>query len=197
MSAGSLSGATAFWLAAKNVNVEMMQILLDGGADPSLTPVDGTTPLMVATGLTQVQGPRARRGDVSSFYSNWGEDDSLRAVQFLVQHGAAVNAVNQAHQTALHGAAYMGANSVVTFLIDHGATLNAQDGQGQTPFRIAQGHLNVAGQGVTDWPKTAALLQQLGADVSLGVDGRTMLRRYVKTSDSTTSAPAIPPAAPR
>jgi ankyrin repeat protein len=197
MSAGSLSGATAFWLAAKNVNVEMMQILLDGGADPSLTPVDGTTPLMVASGLTQVQGPRARRGDVSSFYSNWGEDDSLRAVQFLVHHGAAINAVNQAHQTALHGAAYMGANSVVTFLIDHGATLNAQDRQGQTPFRIAEGHLNVAGQGVTDWPKTAALLRQLGADVSLGVDGRTMLRRYVKTSDSTTSAPALPPAAPR
>ena len=50
---------------------------------------------------------------------------------------------------------------------------------------------------VTDWPKTAALLRQLGADVSLGVDGRTMLRRYIKTSDSTTSAPAFPPAAPR
>ena len=27
MSAGSLSGATAFWLAAKNVNVEMLQML--------------------------------------------------------------------------------------------------------------------------------------------------------------------------
>jgi ankyrin repeat protein len=91
----------------------------------------------------------------------------------------------------------MGANSVVSFLIDHGATLNAKDAQGQTPYRIAEGHLNVAGQGVTDWPKTAALLRQLGADVSLGVDGRMMLRRYVKTSDSTTSAPAAPPAAPR
>src|SRR6202011_5711921 len=99
--AGSLSGATPFWLAARNVNVDMMQLLLDGGADPSLASNDGTTPLMVAAGLTQVQGPRARRGDVSSFYSNWGEDDSLQAVTFLVQRGADVNAVNEAAQTAL------------------------------------------------------------------------------------------------
>ena len=81
---------TPFWLAARNVNVDMMRLLLDGGADSSLAGSDGTTPLMVAAGLTQVQGPRARRGDVSSFYSNWGEDDSLQAVKFLVQRATNV-----------------------------------------------------------------------------------------------------------
>lgn len=196
-SAGSLSNATPFWLAAKNVNVEMMQLLLGAGANPSLTTADGTTPLMVAVGLTQVQGPRARRGDVSSFYSNWGEDDSLHAAELLVQRGADVDAVNEARQTALHGAAYMGANSLVQFLVDRGAKLNAQDAQGQTPFRIAEGHLNVAAQGVTDWPKTAALLRQLGADINLGVDGRTMLRRYGKTSEATSSSPAPERVQPR
>jgi ankyrin repeat protein len=176
--AGSFSGATAFWLAAKNVNVELMQRLLDAGADPALANNEGTTPLMAAAGLTQVQGPRARRGDVSQFYSNWGEDDSLHATTLLVQLGADVNVVNEAGQTALHGAAYMGANSVARFLVDRGAKLDAQDAQGQTPFRIAEGHLNVAGQGVTAWPKTAALLRELGANSHLGVDGRTMLRQY-------------------
>ena len=175
---GSLSGATPFWLAARSVNAPLMQLLVDGGADPTLTMEDGTTPLMVAAGLTQVQGPRARRGDVSSFYSNWGETDSLESVELLARLGADLGARNRAGQTALHGAAYMGGSSVARFLVDRGAELNAPDAQGQTPFRIADGHLNVAGQGVTEWPETAALLRQLGADTSLGVDARDLLRRY-------------------
>jgi ankyrin repeat protein len=182
--AGSFAGATPFWLAAKNVNVDIMRMLAEHGADPTLANAEGTTPLMVAAGLTQVQGPRARRGDVSQFYSNWGEADSLQAVDYLLGLGADVNGANQARQTPLHGAAYMGSNALVQRLIERGATIDVQDAQGQTPYRIAEGHLNVAAQGVTEWPKTAALLKTLGANTSLGVDGRTMLRRYVNTASS-------------
>jgi ankyrin repeat protein len=182
--AGSFAGATPFWLAAKNVNVDIMRMLVERGGDPALTNADGTTPLMAAAGLTQIQGPRAKRGDVSQFYSNWGEADSLQAIDYLLGLGADVNAVNEAKQTPLHGAAYMGSNAVVQRLAEHGATIDAQDAQGQTPYRIAEGHLNVAAQGVTEWPKTAALLETLGANTSLGVDGRTMLRRYVNTAAS-------------
>jgi ankyrin repeat protein len=178
--AGSLSGATPFWLAARTVNVPMLRILLEHGADPTLTSTGGVTPLMVAAGLTQVQGPRAKRGEVSAFTTNWGPEDSAEAVEFLIAHGADVNAVNPSGQTALHGAAYMGADATVRLLVRHGATLNVQDAQGQTPYRLAEGHLNVAGQGVTEWPKTAAILRELGADTTLGVDGRTMLRQYIR-----------------
>jgi ankyrin repeat protein len=180
MSAGGLSGATAFWLAAKNVNVPMMRALREAGADPSLTSDSGVTPMMVAAGLTQVQGPRARRGDVSQFYSNWGPADSLEAVKYLIALGAGVNVANPSGQTALHGAAYMGADAVVRVLVQSGASLDVQDAQGQTPYRLAEGHLNVAGQGVTEWPATAALLRALGANTSLGVDGRTLLRKYAR-----------------
>jgi ankyrin repeat protein len=182
--AGSFAGATPFWLAAKNVNVEIMRMLAEHGANVALANAEGTTPLMAAAGLTQVQGPRARRGDVSQFYSNWGEADSLQAVDYLLGLGADLNAVNEARQTPLHGAAYMGSNALVQRLVERGAKIDAQDAQGQTPYRIAEGHLNVAAQGVTEWPKTAALLKTLGADTSLGVDGRTMLRRYVNTATS-------------
>jgi ankyrin repeat protein len=181
--AGSLAGATPFWLAAKNVNVPIMEALIAAGADPTLTTDNGTTPLMAAAGLLQVQGSRTRRADVSQFYSNWNEADSLDAVTFLLARGADAKAVNKSAQTALHGAAYMGANSVVQVLIDRGAAIDARDAQGQTPFRIAEGHLNVAGQGVTEWPKTAAFLRTLGADTSLGVDGRSMLRIYPKSDE--------------
>jgi ankyrin repeat protein len=171
-------GATPFWLAARLVNVPMMKVLLEGKADRAITLPNGTTALMVASGLTQVQGPRARRGDVSQYYTNWNETDSLDAVRFLVQLGADVNAVNASGQAALHGAAYMGGDAIVQFLVQRGAKLDVPDAHGQTPYRLAEGHLNIASQGVTEWPKTAALLRQLGADVTLGVDGRTMLRKY-------------------
>ena len=135
---------------------------------------------MVASGLTHVQGQRARRGDVSQFYTNWNEGDGLEAVTFLIGRGADVNTANAAGQSALHAAAYMGGNSIVRALVERGARLNVQDAQGQTPYRIAEAHLNIAGQGVTEWPETATLLRALGADTALGVDGRTMLRRYNK-----------------
>jgi ankyrin repeat protein len=180
MRAGSLAGATPFWLAARNVNVPMLRILLEHGADSTLTSTAGVTALMVAAGLTQVQGPRANRGEVSQFSTNWGPEDSAEAVEFLIARGADVNATNPSGQTALHGAAYMGADAVVRLLVRHGATVNVQDAQGQTPYRLAEGHLNVAGQGVTEWPKTAAILREVGADTTLGVDGRTMLRQYVR-----------------
>lgn len=184
----SLKGATPFWLAARSVNVDILRALADGGADPSLTTDNGTTPLMAAAGLTQVQGPRARRGDVSQFYSNWGESDSLDSVRFLIQLGADVNATNHSRQTALHGAAYMGGNPIIQLLVEQGARLNPQDAQGQTPFRIAEAHLNVASQGVSEWPKTAALLRQLGADTALGFDARTILRRYDKKQGAVDAA---------
>jgi ankyrin repeat protein len=180
MRAGGLAGATPFWLAARNVNVPMLRILLEHGADPTLTSTGGVTPLMVAAGLTQVQGPRANRGEVSQFSTNWGPEDSAEAVEFLIAHGADVNATNPSGQTALHGAAYMGADAVVRLLVRHGAKVNVQDAQGQTPYRLAEGHLNVAGQGVTEWPNTAAILREVGADTTLGVDGRTLLRQYVR-----------------
>jgi ankyrin repeat protein len=190
--AGSFTGVTPFWLAAKTVNLAAMRMLRDGGADPTLTNDSLTTPLMVAAGVTQVQGPRVKRGDVSQFYSNWNVADSLESVKYLLDLGADVNAVNASGQTALHGAAYMGGNSVVEYLLERGARINVQDAQGQTPFRIAEGHLNVAAQGVTEWPETAALLRRHGADTSLGVDGRTMLRQYVTLKGA--PAAASPPA---
>jgi len=85
-------------------------------------------------------------------------------------------------QTALHGAAYLGANRIVRYLVDHHANLDAQDQQGQTPFRVAQAHLNVSGQGVTHNPETAQLLQELGADTRLGVDGEDLLRQLQRAA---------------
>jgi ankyrin repeat protein len=80
-----------------------------------------------------------------------------------------VNAANEADFTALHCAAFGGVNELVQSLVEHGADINVRDWRGRTPFRIAEG----AKQSFhyQDWPGTAALLQKLGADTSLGIPG--------------------------
>jgi len=48
-----------------------------------------------------------------------------------------VNTANDAGDTALHGAAIRGADSLVTFLVEHGARVDAKNRQGRTPLDIA------------------------------------------------------------
>ncbi len=161
----NVAEATPFWLAAAYLDAVLMQQLLDHGADSRLTSDGQTTPLMVAAGLGQTDGS-----------ANWHEGRALDAVRYLVvELGTDVTAVSEAGNTALHGAAYMGADSVVRFLVEHGASLNAQDKDGQTPFRVAQGH---RGTGATfiERQRTADLLQALGADTGLGVDPHVSFR---------------------
>jgi ankyrin repeat protein len=168
-------GATPFLLAAKAVNVPIMQALLAGHADVTTRTESGMTPLMVAAGLMQIVAPPARRKDFSLYNSNWNETDGLEAVTLLTRLGADINAVNAVGQTALHGAAYQGADHIVQCLVDAGAKLNVQDAEGRTPFRVAEGHLE-SGLSIEERPQTAALLRQLGADSTLGVDAYTLLR---------------------
>jgi ankyrin repeat protein len=177
---GNLTGATALWVAAFDMfglgagsssaigamartgRSEILRVLLEAGADPSVSTADGTTPLMVASGLGRgTHLPGRQRGAPAP--------DAEAAVKLLIAAGAAVNATNEAGFTALHGAAFKGSNEIVEYLVANGADINARDYRGRTPFRIAEG----AKQHFTfqAWPETAALLAKLGADTSLGVPG--------------------------
>jgi len=186
---GDLKGATPLWVAAYWANgagpdaaaaVEIMRVLLAAGADHSATTADGTTPLMAAAGLGHGSyQPGADRGARSV--------SAEAAVAALVEAGADVNAVNEARFTALHGAAFRGLNEVIEYLVQHGASLNAQDFRGRTAFRIAQG----AQQGfrVQPWPSTAALIEKLGADTTIGVDGLTDERERARALGPARSRP--------
>ena len=114
---------------------------------------DGTTPLMVASGLA-IWNPGEDGGSLMG-----QEDEVLEAVKMCVELGNDVNAVNRNGETALHGAALTGANSVVRWLIDHGARMDAVNRQGMTPLNIAEGIHLAALYKVR--PQTAALLRDL------------------------------------
>ena len=126
-------GATAFFLAAKVTDVEAMTALLEGGAEPMIPSAENTTPLMVAAGL-DIWNPGEDGGSLGG-----QEEEVLEAVKMLVELGHDVNAVNDLRETALHGAAFRGANIVVEYLVEQGATLDAKDRNGWTPWAIANG----------------------------------------------------------
>ncbi|HEY7169564.1 MAG TPA: ankyrin repeat domain-containing protein [Vicinamibacterales bacterium] len=121
-----LAGATAFWLAARAANPEVMRALAANGSDIEQGNKDGTTPLMVAAGVGQPQGP----GSVP-------ERQLLEGVEAALALGAQVNATNGNGQTAMHGAAGLGFNSIVKVLAGHGANPALKDKRGQTPLDAA------------------------------------------------------------
>src|SRR5262249_47609972 len=86
-------------------------------ADPLIATSDNTTPLMVASGVGWAEG----------FTFQYSEDETFELVNLLLQMGAPVNAANDDGITALHGAAYKGANKIVQLLVDRGADLSAKD----------------------------------------------------------------------
>jgi ankyrin repeat protein len=100
--------------ACLNKRLQIVEILLESGADVSATGETGTPPLCYA----------ARTGCVQS-------------VQLLLRYNADVHSTNNDGCTALHLATIYGGDGypdVVRVLIEHGADVLAQDEYGFTPF---------------------------------------------------------------
>ena len=151
-------GATPFLLAAASFDVSLMRLLLDYGANPLLTTDEGTTPLMVASGMGRLED-----------LSGEEEPQALEAAKLALELGNDVNAANQDGRTALAAAAFLGANRLLQFLADRGADLEMADRYSQTALGIAQGERPKINGGDKRFPspkarkETADLLLRLGA----------------------------------
>jgi len=156
-------GATPFLLASKNVDTAVMRVLLDVGADPLVPNGDLTTPLMVAAGV-DMWNPGEDGGATAE-----DEPEALEAVRMLVELGNDVRAANDRGETALHGAAYRGAPSIVDYLVEQGAQLDAQSAQGWTPWTIANGVFYSLFY--KEQPTTAARLAEHMVERGLSTDG--------------------------
>ncbi len=134
MGDGSLgSGATPFMRAAKSGDVEVMKLLLEAGADPTLTLPNKSNALMFAAGLGWRDGSPA-----APSYDQGTPDDAVQAITLLLERGFDLNAANDNGDTALHLAVTnRGAPEIVRFLIARGANLKAQNKRGLTPLAAA------------------------------------------------------------
>jgi len=143
-------GATPLMRAARAGDSAVMRLLLDKGADPKLTTKEGTTALMFAAGV----GYRDKN-------TRGTESEALEALKVALAQGQDINQANSKGETALHGAALRGADTIVQFLVEHGAKLDAKTKQGFTPLDVAMGKNSFASLPVPH-ESTVALIRKLG-----------------------------------
>ena len=160
-------GATPFYVAAKNGDVELMRLLVEFKADPKMPNVTGITPLMVAAGLDTWEG------ETPGPYTGTTEAERLEAVKMTVALGNDVNArtnfgdypmegdvaytllyyphnIDQLVNlgvgdprwngaTPLIGAIMSNQPSIVQYLVDQGADVRVKTTLGWTPLDVANG----------------------------------------------------------
>lgn len=163
----TFSGATPFYLAARNGDAPYMRLLVEHGADPKIPTALGVTPLIAAAGLDYWEGESAGP------FTGVSETERLEAVKLALELGNDINAAaifgdykmegtpeymllyyplnmkdladkipgdpRWSGSTALHGAVVGGQASIVQYLVDHGAKLDAKTQSGWTPLMMAQG----------------------------------------------------------
>lgn len=142
-------GTTPFMRAARSGDAEMMRILLKAGADPNLTTKDGSNALMFAAGV----GYRDKN-------TRGTEAEALESLKICIAQGMDINQKNSKGETALHGAASRGADSIVQYLVAHGAKMEAKTSRGFTPLDVAMGKDQFGLPVPHD--STVALLRSLG-----------------------------------
>ena len=109
--------ATALMRAAYSADVELVQLLLEHGADPLVRNEDNETPLLVAAGYGWIDGYSQGRSN----------EERLATIRLLIAEGADVNWACDHGITPLMVAANFGVTEIIQHLVDEGADLAARD----------------------------------------------------------------------
>ena len=105
-------------------------------------------------------------GRTPLYFAVWCKSSDIELWQFLLSHGADVNA-NYKGTTSIHLVAKRGSLETLQFFVSHGADIHAKDHIGRTPLSLVVTHRNL--------PATQYLVSQ-GADINAkNVTGRTPL----------------------
>ena len=159
-----LIGASAFWLAAKYGELEILRILSSYGSDPLVTPSTGMSALHAAMGVTR--GTENRRNRVGIPVPDPGDEarQTRELVSIVLDLGVDIAAVDARGNTALHLAVRKSFPSVIELLADHGADLHTTNESDDTPLSLAESAQPIPGsyeRGTR--PSIATLLRRLGA----------------------------------
>lgn len=187
---------TALFRAAMAGNLEILNLLLDKGADANAHLSDDDSALQIAAmnGRNEVVKDLLARGANTEIKDDLCQTPLLIAAQWgkaevamqLLDGGAKMEATNNQGETALHVAAQWGSTEVVKLLLDRGAQIEARDKDGFTPLLHAAQAGGIAHAGTTlpveKFPavEVVNLLLDRGANIEAkSVDGQTALHRAV------------------
>ncbi|HEY6455560.1 MAG TPA: ankyrin repeat domain-containing protein [Steroidobacteraceae bacterium] len=126
------TGATPLLLAAKDGDVQSVQLLVQYHALVNLPNAQGVTPLMAAAGIGQSFNPSRGRYKTDA--------EAAACVETLYKAGGSITAQDAQRQTALFGAAKQGWDQTVAQLVSYGAALQPSDRYGLHPIDYARGN---------------------------------------------------------
>ena len=146
-------GSTALHFAAENGHIQIVELLLDLGADLEAIDVDGDTPLMCAAigGHSEVFKMLLSRGADADILNTSKSgvlhyaaiSGSVEIVNLLLDRGLDINAQNQGGATPLFEAIFRGNQEAVKFLLGKGADIEALNSHAFTPLYVARAMGNV------------------------------------------------------
>jgi ankyrin repeat protein len=164
-------GATPFIRAAQSSDTELMQLLLEHGADPKAATANLDNALTASGGIGWVEGVTYERSKQSNY----------DAMKMLLDLGLDPNHQNAEGRSALMGAAMKGRSEVIELLVDRGAKLELKDKGSRDTDKVgssaaghrwqaidyADGLVRVGVQSAVERPEASALIRKLMEDRGL------------------------------
>ncbi|KLU91791.1 hypothetical protein MAPG_10739 [Magnaporthiopsis poae ATCC 64411] len=169
-----------------NAGVEMLQLLINRGANVNYITMTGNTPLIAAIASQSL--PTVKLLVSAGADVNWGEGTQMTVLKGAIQTGnldlvicilkagANIDGRDSSGETALFHAALQGSEAIVKALVDRGATIDATGKTGLTPLCAAKalGHDGIA-RLLTDAGADQAILKRLRTDTD-PEDGGMIIR---------------------
>jgi len=172
-----IGGSTAFWRAAFANDIKAMKLLQDAGADISIPTINGTTPLMAASGVGWAPN-----------YSTTAPT-RIESVKYLLAEGADVNHIDDLGFNVMHGAGFTGDLELIQLLADAGARTDVKTKAGDYPADYANGPFEKS----LPIAEAVALLEKLGSPNSNNCRSSDCIPpvREERTAAAAVQAPAV------